>query len=159
MDLDAVVNRSCGFLRLLFQHPHPDVCDRLYHGAVGDVAAQSQSRQEPERLVPEVRRHSLRVWTDETGELDVEVTLAHGGVEVRVAAVLPAPHSLERWPSFERNDRGTEFQVRGLETVSMPRRNGRSPDSLKDPGYSSRCKCTWCSLTDSHPMIRNYTKS
>jgi len=68
-------------------------------------------------------------WTNETGELDVEVAPAYGGVEVHGAAVLPAPHSLEGRPGFERNGRGAGFQMRGLETISMSQRNGRGPDS------------------------------
>ena len=68
-------------------------------------------------------------WTNETGELDVEVTPAYGGVEVHGAAVLPAPHSLEAWPGFERNGRGAGFQMRGSEKISTSQRNGRGPDS------------------------------
>ena len=69
-------------------------------------------------------------WTNETGELDVEITPAYGGVEIREAAVLPAPHGLEGWPGFERNGRGAGFQMRGLETISTSQRNGRGPDSF-----------------------------
>jgi len=69
-------------------------------------------------------------WTNETGELDVDVTPAYGGVEVHGAAVLPAPRSLDGLPGFERNGRGVGFQMRGLETKSTSRRNGRGPDSF-----------------------------
>ena len=69
------------------------------------------------------------VWTNKTGESDVEVTPACSGVELHGAAILPVPHSLESWPSFERNGRGARFQMLSLETISMPRRNGQGPES------------------------------
>jgi len=57
------------------------------------------------------------VWTNETGESGVEVTSVCGGVEVGGFAILPAPRNLESWLGFERNGRGAEFQMRGLETI------------------------------------------
>jgi len=86
-----------------------------------------------------ISRNFSTGWTSEAGELGVGVTLACGGVEVGGVevggvevggvVVLPAPCSLEGWLSFERNGRGAGFQMRGLETISTPRRNGRGPES------------------------------
>ena len=45
------------------------------------------------------------VYTNETGESNVEVAPACGGVEVGGIAILPAPCSSESWLSFKRNGR------------------------------------------------------
>ena len=98
------------------------------------------------------------VWTSETGELDVEVTPACGRVKAHGTAVLPTPRSLEGWPDFEKNGRGAGFQMCRLETISTPgqRKVRVLTVPLKGSGYSSRCKCTWCNLTDSHPINQIY---
>ena len=69
------------------------------------------------------------MWTNRTGEPSVEVTQACGRAGVGGVAVLPAPSNLGGWSSFERKGQGAGFQMRGLETKSLPRRNGRGPDS------------------------------
>ena len=76
-----------------------------------------------------ISRNLSTGWTSEAGELGVGVTLACGGVEVGGVVILPAPCGLEGWLGFERNGRGAGFQMRGLETISTPRRNSRDPDS------------------------------
>ena len=45
------------------------------------------------------------------------------------------------------------FQMKGLETVSVSRRNGRDPDSSFKRLWISGCNYTRCSLMDSHPVI------
>ena len=98
------------------------------------------------------------MWTSETGKLDVEVTPACGRVKAHGTAVLPTPRSLEGWPDFEKNGRGAGFQMCRLETIStLGQRKVRVLTvPLKGSGYSSRCKCTWCNLTDSHPINQIY---
>ena len=70
------------------------------------------------------------VWTKETGELSIEVTPARGAAEVQVSlpSFLP-PIVLKVCWDLSENLKGVGFQVRGLETISTPRRNGRGPDS------------------------------
>ena len=85
------------------------------------------------------------MWTNGTRELGIEVTPACGGVEVYVAAVLPAPHSLGGWPD-SRCAVWTQYP-RPDATV------GVLTVPLKGSGCSSRCKCTRCNLTNSHPVI------
>ena len=69
------------------------------------------------------------MWTNKTGGSDVVVTPAYGGVEVSGVAIFLVPRSLEGRPGFEQNNRGAEFQLRGLETISMLRRRGRGPEA------------------------------
>ena len=48
------------------------------------------------------------------------------------------------------------LQMRGLETISMARRNGRGPDSyltVKGYGYSSRRVCTRCRAYGQSPIL------
>ena len=66
------------------------------------------------------------VWTNETGGLSVEMTMACSAAEVGGFAILPAPCSFESWPGLERKGQGVGFQVRGLETISTPRRRSGS---------------------------------
>jgi len=69
------------------------------------------------------------VWTNENRELSVEATPACGAAEVGEFATLPALRSFWGWLGFERKGQGAGFQMRGMEMISTPRRNGRGPDS------------------------------
>ena len=64
-----------------------------------------------------------------TNKTSVEVTPACGGVEVVGVAVLPAPSIREDDRVWNEKDQGAGFQMRGLETKSLPRHNGRGPHS------------------------------
>jgi len=79
------------------------------------------------------------VWTNENRELSVEVIPACGTAEVGYFATLPALRSFGGWLGFKRKGRGAGFQMRGLEIISTPRRNGRVLTvPLKGYQYSSR---------------------
>ena len=52
-----------------------------------------------------------------------------GGVELGEVAVLPAPVIWEDGRVSNEKGQGAGFQMRTLETKSLPRRNGRGPDS------------------------------
>jgi len=74
-------------------------------------------------------------WTDETGELGIEVTPACSGVEVGGVAILAVPHSLEGWPDFERNSPGCAvWRQYSRPDVTV----GVLTGPLKGYGYSSR---------------------
>jgi len=62
------------------------------------------------------------VWTNETGESGIEVTVHRNAVGLKQVGFpsLPPPRNLEGQSGFERNDRGTGFQMRGLETIYAP---------------------------------------
>jgi len=69
------------------------------------------------------------VWTNENRELSVEVIPACGAAGVGEFATIPALRGFGGWLGFERKGQGAGFQMRGLEIISTPRRNGRGPDS------------------------------
>ena len=75
------------------------------------------------RTPPPPHRVDQRSW-----ELSVGVPVC-SAAEVGEFSILPAPRNSECLPGLKRKGQGTEFQTRGLETISTPRRNDRGPES------------------------------
>ena len=69
------------------------------------------------------------VYANEIGQSSVEVVLACGGVGVGGVATLPAAVARKIGRASNEKVRAPWSQMRGLKTISMPRRNGRGPDS------------------------------
>ena len=98
-------------------------------------------------------------YADETGAPGVAVVPALGGVEVGWIAVPLGPGNLVSWLVFERISRCAAIpDTRFGNNIHDPMQwlgPGVLIVPLKGYGYSSRCKCTRCSLMDSHPMVND----
>ena len=95
-----------------------------------------------------ISRNFHTAYANGTGQLGIEVVPAYGGVEIDGVTVPPDPiFRTGGWVSSERFV-VPRLQMRGLETISAARRNGRGPDSFLISSWLS--VCTRRSLTDSH---------
>ena len=92
--------------------------------------------------------------TDETGGSDVGVSPTCGGVEVGGIAILPAPVVWKVGQVSSETAEAPDYRCAVWRQYPCPDATvGVLTAPLKGSRYSSRCKCTWCSLTDSHPLI------
>ena len=68
-------------------------------------------------------------YADENEELGVEMVPARGGAEVAGIAVFPDPEIRRIGRVLSKTASAPQLQMRGLETISAARHNGRGPDS------------------------------
>ena len=69
------------------------------------------------------------VYTDENEELGVGMVPAQGGVEVAGITAFPDPEVRRIGRALSKTALAPRLQMRGLETISAARHNGRGPDS------------------------------